>query len=187
MGHFLRECPSLMRGAIASFSTKRVPDNPLPGTPTIGVSRHPTSEFIQMSCCSRKMIVASKDTRNYTSLGQSPAYSLKERSNACFSVECSEVLTMGYACKKSGGGRRVERDCPNEVLRVHPLRSVIWLPLYIVQGQATYKELGSPDRAVVSLREGKLAILVVIMVLCPCHGTGWHGATVLVVVALLAR
>jgi hypothetical protein len=104
-----QECPSLMRGAIASFSTKRVRDYPLPGAPTIDVSHHSTSEFIQMSCCSRKMMVASKYTRNYTSSDQSPTSNLRERSNACFSVECSKVLTMGYACKKSGRGRRVER------------------------------------------------------------------------------
>ena len=50
-------------------------------------------------------------------------------------------------------------DYPNEVSRVHPLGRVPWLPLYRIQGQDMYKELGSPDRAVVSLREGKLAIL----------------------------
>ena len=31
---------------------------------------------------------------------------------------------------------------------------VLWLPLYRVQGQATYKEIGSPDQVAVSLREG---------------------------------
>jgi hypothetical protein len=112
---------------------------------------------------------------------------LRERSNVCFSVECSKVLTMGYACKKSGRGRRVERDCPNEVSIIHPLGRVTWLPLYIVRGEAMYKELGSPDRAVVSLREGKQAILVVVMVLCPHRGMGWYGAIVPVLVALLTR
>jgi hypothetical protein len=29
-----------------------------------------------------------------------------------------------------------------------------WLPLYIVRGQSMYKEEGSPDRGVMSLREG---------------------------------
>jgi hypothetical protein len=29
-----------------------------------------------------------------------------------------------------------------------------WLPLYRVRGQITYKEGGSPDRGVMSLREG---------------------------------
>ena len=42
-------------------------------------------------------MVASKDTRNYTGSGQSPTSSLRERSSACSSVECSEVLAMGYA------------------------------------------------------------------------------------------
>ena len=46
-------------------------------------------------------MVASKDTRNYTGLGRSPTSSLRERSSACSLIECSEVLTMGYA-------RRVE-------------------------------------------------------------------------------
>jgi len=58
---------------------------------------HPMSEFICMSCYSRKMMVASKDTRSYTSLGWSPTSSLKDCSSACSSVECSEVVTMGYA------------------------------------------------------------------------------------------
>ena len=59
-------------------------------------------------------------------------------------------------CKKSGRDRRVERDCPNEVSRVRPLGRVPWLPLYRVRGQATYKELGSPDSEVMSLREGEI-------------------------------
>ena len=46
-------------------------------------------------------MVASKDTRNYTGLGQSPMSTLRDGSSACSSVKCSEVLTMGYA-------RRVE-------------------------------------------------------------------------------
>jgi hypothetical protein len=71
------------------------------------------------------------------------------------------MLLSSYSrvCKKSERGRRVEMDYLNEVLRVHPLGRVPWLPLYRVRGQAMYKELGSPDWAVVSLREGKLAIL----------------------------
>ena len=39
-------------------------------------------------------------------------------------------------------------------LRVRWLGRVPWLPLYRVQGQAIYKEIGSPDRGVMSLREG---------------------------------
>ena len=42
-------------------------------------------------------MVASKDTRNYTGSGQSPMSNHRERSSACSSVECSEVLIMGYA------------------------------------------------------------------------------------------
>jgi hypothetical protein len=34
------------------------------------------------------------------------------------------------------------------------LRMVLWLPLYGVWGQDMYKEEGSPDWRVVSLREG---------------------------------
>jgi hypothetical protein len=33
-------------------------------------------------------------------------------------------------------------------------KMVPWLPLYRVRGQGKYKEEGSPDRGVVSLREG---------------------------------
>ena len=32
---------------------------------------------------------------------------------------------------------------------------VPWLPIYRVRGQVTYKEGGSPDQGVVSLREGQ--------------------------------
>ena len=57
----------------------------------------PVSKFIRVSRCSRKTMVASKDTKNYTGLGRSPMSSLRDSSSACSSVECSEVLTMGYA------------------------------------------------------------------------------------------
>jgi hypothetical protein len=53
----------------------------------LSVFCHPTSEFIRVSHCSR----------NYTGSGQSPTLSLKDCSSACSLVECSEVLTMGYA------------------------------------------------------------------------------------------
>jgi hypothetical protein len=66
---------------------------------------------------------------------------------------------MDYA-KKSERGKRVERDYPNEVLRVRPVGRAPWLPLYRVRGQVSYKEIGSPDQVIGSLREGKLAILV---------------------------
>jgi hypothetical protein len=59
----------------------------------------PTSEFIRMSRCSRKTMVASKDTRNYTGSGQSPMSSLREGLSMCSSVDCSEVLTMGYVIR----------------------------------------------------------------------------------------
>ena len=42
-------------------------------------------------------MVASKDTRNYTGLGQCPTSSLRDRLSVCSLGECSEVLTMGYA------------------------------------------------------------------------------------------
>jgi hypothetical protein len=53
------------------------------------------SEFIRVSHCSRKTMVASKDIRNYTSSCRSPTSSLRESSGVCSSVECSEILTMG--------------------------------------------------------------------------------------------
>ena len=74
---------------------------------------------------------------------------------------------------------------------------VPWLPLYRVWGQGMYKEEGSPDRGVVSLREGPSYLglqvtsscgarlgVVVVMVLCPRHGKVWRGSTMLAVVAL---
>jgi hypothetical protein len=47
----------------------------------------PTSEFICVSRCSRKMMVALKDIRNYTGLGQSPMSSLKGGLSSCSSVQ----------------------------------------------------------------------------------------------------
>jgi hypothetical protein len=55
----------------------------------------PTSEFIRVSRCSRKTMVASKDTRNYTSLGRSPTSSLRDGLSKCSLIECFKVLTMG--------------------------------------------------------------------------------------------
>ena len=75
-----------------------------------------------------------------------------------------------------------------------------WWPLYRVRCQCMYKEGGSPDRGVVSLREGPIYLglqatpscgaclgMVVIMVLCPCHSKVWCGATVLAMAAPLAQ
>jgi hypothetical protein len=55
----------------------------------------PTIEFIRVSRCSKKTMVASKDTRNYIASGRSPISTLRGGSGSCSSVECSEVLTMG--------------------------------------------------------------------------------------------
>jgi hypothetical protein len=79
-------------------------------------------------------VVASTDTINYIGSDRSPTSSLRERSSACSSVECSEVLTMGYARRVEEVRRRVERDNPNEVSRVRPPGRVPWLPLYRVRG-----------------------------------------------------
>ena len=57
----------------------------------------PISEFICMSRCFWETMVAFKDTRNYSGSDRSPMFTLKERSSVCFSAECSQVLTMGYA------------------------------------------------------------------------------------------
>ena len=46
-------------------------------------------------------MVTSKDIRNYNGSDQSPTSSFRDGSSACSLIECSEVLTMGYA-------RRVE-------------------------------------------------------------------------------
>ena len=62
---------------------------------------------------------------------------------------------------------------------------------------------GSPDRVVVSLREGETSKLglqvrlscpgvsahpgmVIVVVLLPCHGMAWRDATVLVITAMFA-
>ena len=42
-------------------------------------------------------MITSKDTRNYTGSDRSPTSSLRDSSNVYFSVEWSEVLTVGYA------------------------------------------------------------------------------------------
>ena len=85
-----------------------------------------------------------------------------------------------------------------------PLNGSPGRPYIESEGSVTYRERGSPDRAVVSLREGKTSKLglqgrssclgisarpgmVVVTVLCPRHGMAWYDATVLVVMALLAR
>jgi hypothetical protein len=81
---------------------------------------HPTSEFIRMSRCSKKTMVASKDTRNYTSSGRSPTSSLRDRSSVCSSIECSEVLTMEYATrvKEIGEWRGTARTKSREYIPV---------------------------------------------------------------------
>ena len=66
----------------------------------LSVFCHLMSEFIRVSRCSSKTMAASKDIRNYIGLGRSPMSSLRDSSSACSSVECSEVLTMGYARRK---------------------------------------------------------------------------------------
>jgi hypothetical protein len=70
-------------------------------------------------------------------------------------------------------------------------------------GQVTCGERGSPDRVVVSLREGDISLLglqaslsypgimarsglVIIVILFACRGLAWRDATVPAVVALLA-
>ena len=67
----------------------------------------PTSEFIRVSRCSRKTMVALKDTKSYTGSGRSPTSSLRDDSSSCSSVECSEVLIMGCVSygKEVGGVR----------------------------------------------------------------------------------
>ena len=86
----------------------------------------------------------------------------------CSSLECSEVLTMGGVRMveevgelELGEGLPEGNLCePRENGDVVRMRMIGCperrprLPLYRVQSQATYKEEGSPDRGVVSLREG---------------------------------
>jgi hypothetical protein len=65
---------------------------------------HPMSEFIHVSRCSRKTMVTSKGTRNYIGSRQSPTSTLRDSLSSCSSVECSEVLIMGYARKEKEVG-----------------------------------------------------------------------------------
>ena len=62
----------------------------------LSVFCQPTSEFIRVSCCSRKTMVASKDTRNYTGSGQSPTSSLRE-DRVCVPRLNALKFTMGCA------------------------------------------------------------------------------------------
>jgi hypothetical protein len=62
---------------------------------SVSVFCRPTSEFIRVSRCFRKTMLAHKDTKSYTSSGRSPTSSLRDDSSLCSSVECCEVLTMG--------------------------------------------------------------------------------------------
>ena len=74
---------------------------------------------------------------------------------------------------------------------------------YIEPRARSHSERGSPNRVVMSLREGETSKLclqgrpsclgvsahsnvVAIMVMCPHHGMGWHGAIVSAMMALLA-
>jgi len=66
----------------------------------VSVFYQPMSEFICMLCYSRKTMVASKHTRNYTRSGRSTMSSLRESSSVYSSVECSDVLAMG--CVRRG-------------------------------------------------------------------------------------
>jgi hypothetical protein len=95
-------------------------------------------------------------------------------------------------------------ECLNEVLRVRPLEGRPSRPYIEFGGQVTYRENGSPDRVVVSLREGETSKLglqaspycpiiiarsgmVIIIVLLPRRNVAWHDAIVSVMTALLAR
>jgi hypothetical protein len=162
----------------------------------------PDSEFMRMSCCSRKTMVTSKDTRNYTGLSWSPTSSLRERSSACSSFECSEVLTLEYArrVEEVGEWRGTTRmksweSVPLEGCPSYPYMEFGARPCtksYVLPtsgrepkgGETSYLGLqGSPSCLDVSVRPS----VAVIIVLCPHCGMGWRGAIVPVVAALLAR
>jgi hypothetical protein len=59
------------------------------------------------------MMVASKRHKELFWFRPEPYVQSQRRSSACSSVECSEVLTMGYA-RRVKIGKRMERDCPNK-------------------------------------------------------------------------
>jgi len=118
LGRIGNECQAKVRGAFSwglkgeAFTRKRRPSVPRlreeGRKKPLALNRDAKSRcFVNQRVnlyvphCSRKMMIALKDTRNYIGSGQSPTSSLRERSSVCSSVECSEVHTMGYA-------RRVE-------------------------------------------------------------------------------
>ena len=132
-------------------------------------------------------------------LSRSPTSCLRERSSVYSSVECSEVLTMGYArrVKEVGEWRGTARMKSRESV---PLNGSPGRPYIESEGQVTDRDgfsqlsgrepkggetsklvlQGRPSCPGVSARP----VVVVIIVLCPYHGMGWRGTTVPVVAAL---
>ena len=64
-----------------------------------------TSKLIRLPRCSRKTMVASNRHKDLYWFRPEPYVQSQRWSSACFSLECSEVLTMG-GCKNGGRGRR---------------------------------------------------------------------------------
>ena len=90
-------------------------------------------------------MVASKRQKELYWFRPEPYVQSQRRSSACSSIEFSEVVIMGYA-RRVERGRRMERDCLNEGFESPSPWKGALATLYRVQGQATYKEIGSPDR-----------------------------------------
>ena len=119
----------------------------------LSVFCHSTSEFVHMPRCSRKTMITSKDTRNYTSSGRSPMSSLRDSSSACSSVECFKVLTMGYArrVKEVGEWRGTSLMESRESV---PLEGCLGYLISSPGPGHVQRDRFSRPRGVLSLREG---------------------------------
>ena len=147
---------------------------------------HPTSEFICVSCCSSKTMVASKDTRNYTGSDRSPMSTLRKdrvrvpRLNAA-------VLTMGYVrrVEEVGEWRGTVRMKSRESI---PLEGCPSCPdIESGPGHVQRVRFSRPsgceteggETSYLSLQERASCLdvracpgMAIIMVWCPCRGLG---------------
>ena len=105
--------------------------------------------------------------RIYTNSGWSPMSNLRD--DRVHVPRLNALKFLQWGCKNGGRGRRgrarrwaAQREALGALLRCkisdwesekESPRWVPWLPLYRVWGQSVYKQEGSPDWRVVSLRE----------------------------------
>jgi hypothetical protein len=92
-------CARDLADAVASHPWPDVDDNMskrrLPGTPTVGVSKPPTSKFVSAHLA---QMVSAEDTRNYTGSGRTSLRPVR-----CCSCYRLYVCSRGYKRTKEGG------------------------------------------------------------------------------------